>query len=526
MKLQLARTIYLSIPLLAVFMLSQLASAQCDQDITIYGSELYASGSVSFGSEIYQAGDVNNDGYPDILVVGDGSNYSSSLEATVFSGLNGELIRSFYNNPTRISGAGGFGHYDDDDYADIMVNGVVYSGLTGDTLANYFDVAQNAISAGDLNGDGKHDFLVTDINWSTTDGRVDVLSGANGDTLRSWIGRAGNKGTFGWSVAVAGDCDGDGVNDIIIGEPRYDNGISNRDAGKIYVYSGRTGSTLYSRVGPSGFIQFGYNVGGAGDVDNDGFDDILVSGHNESSSSPLSVWVWSVEERSVLHIVKGDDYKDEFGTAMDGIGDINNDGYDDFVVTAFRYDFSNTNYRNAGNVYIYSGIDGSIIQETYELNASPRQLLGKAVRGLGDVDGDGSPDFAVGAIWAKKAGDPSNDFRGAVYIYKCPIPTDVNELVEGVLPTGFGLTQNYPNPFNPETTFGFSIPVRANVLVEIFNIAGQKVRTLLDKTVSAGQHQISWNGENSSGKKVTSGVYLYRLSSGELTDSRKMILIK
>ncbi len=92
---------------------------------------------------------------------------------------------------------------------------------------------------------------------------------------------------------------------------------------------------------------------------------------------------------------------------------------------------------------------------------------------------------------------------------------------EDVLPTVFNLNQNYPNPFNPITTIRYSLPVATDVHFDIFNILGQKVQTLVDERQSAGEHTVLWNSEG-----FSSGIYLYRLSTDEATETKKMILLK
>ena len=87
-------------------------------------------------------------------------------------------------------------------------------------------------------------------------------------------------------------------------------------------------------------------------------------------------------------------------------------------------------------------------------------------------------------------------------------------------PTNFRLFQNYPNPFNPITTIKFNWPVRENVKIEIFNLLGQKVMTLVDKNYQAGQHKIEFNGEH-----IASGVYFYKITAGEFIETKKMILL-
>ncbi len=88
------------------------------------------------------------------------------------------------------------------------------------------------------------------------------------------------------------------------------------------------------------------------------------------------------------------------------------------------------------------------------------------------------------------------------------------------------LKNNYPNPFNPTTTISFSIPNDSNVELSIFNIKGQKVKTLVNEMLPAGEHSIIWNGRDSNGNRVSSGMYFYKLKAGDFQKVRKMILIK
>jgi len=94
------------------------------------------------------------------------------------------------------------------------------------------------------------------------------------------------------------------------------------------------------------------------------------------------------------------------------------------------------------------------------------------------------------------------------------------------LPNTFALTQNYPNPFNPETRISYALPVGASVEIVVYNIAGQKVRTLVNGHRPAGYHETVWDGRNASGNMVSSGIYFYRIIAGEFTQSRKMMLLK
>ncbi len=95
------------------------------------------------------------------------------------------------------------------------------------------------------------------------------------------------------------------------------------------------------------------------------------------------------------------------------------------------------------------------------------------------------------------------------------------------LPGSFTLAQNYPNPFNPQTTIKFALPRNETVRLEIFNMLGQKVRTLINAELSAGYHRFIWNGKNTLGEPVSSGIYFYRLQAGDaFVKIKKMTLIR
>ena len=104
--------------------------------------------------------------------------------------------------------------------------------------------------------------------------------------------------------------------------------------------------------------------------------------------------------------------------------------------------------------------------------------------------------------------------------------TGVESKDRNLKPLTIKLAQNFPNPFNPTTTISFDLPAAAQVEVNIFNAAGQKIRTLVNSGMNAGTHQIEWEGRNDTGQKVTSGVYLYQLKTNNYAKVMKMILAK
>jgi len=104
--------------------------------------------------------------------------------------------------------------------------------------------------------------------------------------------------------------------------------------------------------------------------------------------------------------------------------------------------------------------------------------------------------------------------------------TDVDDDAASLLPAQFVLHQNYPNPFNPSTTIAFDLPIRADVTLRIYNLMGQQIARLIDGSAEAGCHSLTWNGTTESGEPASSGVYFYRLETGNATFTKKMILLK
>jgi len=88
-------------------------------------------------------------------------------------------------------------------------------------------------------------------------------------------------------------------------------------------------------------------------------------------------------------------------------------------------------------------------------------------------------------------------------------------------PHQFALSQNYPNPFNPTTNISFNIPFASDVTLEVFNMQGQRVATLVNGMTSAGSHTVTFNAEN-----LSSGIYMYRLTAGSFVQTNKMMLVK
>lgn len=106
------------------------------------------------------------------------------------------------------------------------------------------------------------------------------------------------------------------------------------------------------------------------------------------------------------------------------------------------------------------------------------------------------------------------------------IATDVRETEDDNLPSDFELAQNYPNPFNPTTQIRFSLPEAGHVSLDIYNVLGRRVRTVLDQYMSAGIHEVTFDGRGDDGATLASGVYFYRMTHPDYVDNKKMLLLK
>ena len=401
----------------------------------------------AFGRSVSGAGDVNNDGFDDFIVGAnfDDSNGTDSGSARVFSGFDGSILYTFNGDSTgdrfgvSVSGAGdvnndGFddlivgSRFDDNNGTDSGsarvfsgADGTVLYALDGDSAGDEFGLSVSG--AGYFNNDDFADFIVgawLDDNNGTDSGSARVFSGVDGTILYTFNGdNAGDA--FGRSVSGAGDVDNDGRDDVIVGA-RFDdnNGTS---SGSARVFSGADGLPIYTFNGDSTGDEFGFFVSGAGDVNNDGRDDVIVGARSDDNNgfASGSARVFSGLNGMMLYTFDGDSAGDEFGRSVSGAGDVNNDGFDDVIVGA-RFD--DNNGFASGSARVFSGVDGSVLYAFDGDNTGDE--LGVSVSGAGDVNNDGIADIIVG-VW-QDDNNEVNSGSGSVYFsVVCSVcPGDVN----------------------------------------------------------------------------------------------------
>ncbi|MCH7879867.1 MAG: FG-GAP repeat protein, partial [candidate division Zixibacteria bacterium] len=185
-----------------------------------------------------------------------------------------------------------------------------------------------------------------------------ISSGAAPQCLPYYFTGEAAGDVFGISVSGAGDVNNDGFADLIVGALPNDAGGSN--AGRAYVYSGQTGALLHTFTGEAAGDWFGHSVSGAGDVNNDGFADLIVGGpgNNAGGGNAGRAYVYSGQTGALLHTFTGEAAVDFFGFSVSGAGDVNNDGFADLIVGAYRNDAGGS---DAGRAYVYSGQTGALL---------------------------------------------------------------------------------------------------------------------------------------------------------------------
>ncbi|GJM18186.1 MAG: hypothetical protein DHS20C14_03990 [Phycisphaeraceae bacterium] len=194
---------------------------------------------------------------------------------------------------------------------------------------------------------------------------------------------------FGWAVSELRDIDGDGLMEGIGSTPS-----GSQSRGRVVVFSGATGDILFEFDGPNPGDGLGYSVADAGDVDNDGFVDVIAGSPGRGGMGGVVVLSGNpASYGSIIWNLSGPEAGAGFGYAVSTLDDTNGDGHADFLVGASGVDGGTL---NEGRVYIYDGATGMVLRELEGSNTASA-LLGQGVAGVGDLDGDGVIDAAASA---------------------------------------------------------------------------------------------------------------------------------
>ncbi|MBI3817522.1 MAG: FG-GAP repeat protein [Planctomycetes bacterium] len=300
--------------------------------------------------------------------------------------------------------------------------------MTGDNLTvwNGFNPGDkfglSVARAGDVDGDGVVDTLVSAPGGN---GNVYLFSGFNPSAVQTIPGTGG--GYFGYSLAGATDIDGDGIPDFIVGTPQ---GSTPQLPGTLEFHNGTNGQVILQINGGSPTDLLGFSLAIVGDIDNDGYNEIMA-GLPGSNNSTGAVNVYNGHSGSLLYHFNGQVLGDLYGTAVAGVGDANGDGIPDLAVGAPMNSLSSP---LSGRIYMYSGSNGQIL---YRKSGSALQRFGSAVCGAGDINRDHYDDLIVGAPGA--AADPNNiEDPGHVYVLSGKTGQIVEVYTGEVVGDGFG----------------------------------------------------------------------------------------
>jgi hypothetical protein len=321
--------------------------------------------------QLGDAGDVNGDGYPDMIIGANGHNGGRGRAYLYYGG------PGMNNVPDKI-----------------------FDGQIADAL-----FAARVSCGSDVNGDGYADVLIGEIanpaKGSRTGRAYVYFGGPSMDTVPDVVFTGESAGSEFGLVASAGDVDRDGFDDIIIGAWRWGN-----DTGRAYLYlGGATMDTIADAVFTGAALgdRLGVSVRGLGDVNGDGYGDIGVGAYLNDAAGVDAGRAYIYYGGPVVDtvpdvVLTGEAADDDFGKSICGAGDVNRDGYADVAVGAFT---SDANGYNAGRGYVYFG--GSPMDKVPDVTLNGEAAgdhLGYWVGHAGDVNGDGFPDVLVGASFA------------------------------------------------------------------------------------------------------------------------------
>ncbi len=428
-------------------------SVVVDPDWTAESNLLNAN----LGYSVASAGDVNGDGYNDVIVGAPTFDMTTGLAHVYLGSATGPATTPDWT-ATGDQDFGGFGwsvatagDVNGDGYSDVIVGAPLYEGgafgegaafvylgsasglsLTpawaaqGDQGSSYFGFF--VATAGDVNGDGYSDVVVGAYNYDNgeqDEGRAFVyLGSATGlASAPAWTAE-GNQADakFGASVALAGDVNGDGYSDIIVGAPKFGTTNGFEDAGRAYLYLGSaTGlepAPAWTVDGEQERSSFALSVSTAGDVNGDGYSDVIVGAHSQDTDiadgGRVYVYFGSAEGLSAAPgwTVDGNQSKAGFGMSVFTAGDVNGDGCSDVVVGAYDYD---NGEQDEGRAFVYLGSPtGPPTAPAMVMVSSWRNAwLGWSVATAGDVNGDGYSDVIVGAPLY----DNGEAGEGAAFVY-------------------------------------------------------------------------------------------------------------
>jgi|GEM_PF-6162495 len=417
----------------------------------------------SFGFTVSSAGDVNKDGYGDVIVgayqYDNGQNDegrafvyhgSASGLSTVFN-WTAESNLEYSHFGYSVAGAG---DVNGDGFSDVTIAApgwydqtgkrlsgkvFVYNGTpnglelnpswTGESDQVYSEYGSSVSNAGDINGDGYSDIVVGApgyYNGEYAEGKAYIYNGSESglNIIPNWTFESNlSNALLGSSVSNAGDVNGDGYDDVIIGAPAYNN-----STGRVFLFHGSSmGLSVIANLqldGDQSKASFGRSVSSAGDVNADGFSDVIVGVPEfNKKGSLLEMLGFQTDEGKALVFhgsptgiisapkwaIEIDQSASYYGTSVSYAGDLNADGYSDVIVGATQYD------KGKGKAFVYYG-------NRFGLSSLPNWTTGedlstfvKSVSDAGDVNKDGFDDIIIGTLGYSVISGSAFVYHGSVY---------------------------------------------------------------------------------------------------------------
>lgn len=393
-----------------------------------------------FGYPLLAAGDADQDGYGDVAIGAYEYSNGQDEEGALFvfrggpDGLDPDPLWSAECNEVeaRCGTAGAIGDFDDDGFDDVVVGAsdrdgalpneggiMLYRGGAGNFGSTIVDTresgqesafaARHLANSGDVNGDGIDDLLVPIHSYSngqSDEGVAVLLLGtATGiSAVEAWAGESNDADAmFGWGVSTSrGDVDGDGFDDLLVGAPRW-GGTESRE-GRAFLYRGATipsGTAAWTAESGQANAELGRQVAFA-DVDGDGFSDVLVSVSRYDTAVDVDAGCVRLFHGSAAGLPAqpdwtkcGDAAGAWFGEALASAGDVNGDGFDDVLIGAFRFD---GDFTDEGRAELYLGGPAGLADEPVwtRRGGAASLFFGGSLGRAGDVNGDGKDDVLVG----------------------------------------------------------------------------------------------------------------------------------
>ncbi|MCA9444128.1 MAG: FG-GAP repeat protein, partial [Candidatus Omnitrophica bacterium] len=439
-------TNFLSVPTLEI----PLLGVGVDTNITILRADPQTQQG-RFGTEVAGLSDMNGDGFGDVAVT---VRANGRWGIRLFDGVSGASIRKISLED------GGFYYWGIafDSVPDVNLDGIdeivvgdpsrrlpnsptqagaayLFDGATGDLIhtvasinAEWLGLFGSAVAGiPDTNGDGRGDFIVgayaEDPGPTAFDvGRAYIYDGSSGELLHELVSEFQTlNANFGYSVAGTGDLNGDGFGDVIVGSPGE--GGHPVFTGRAYIFDGSSGELLWFFFPPDLETpnDFGKEVSGIPDIDNDGLWDIAIAapgeGYNLDGGPPLGrVYVYSSFDWRLLYTIISPDPKPyaEFGESIRGIPDVTGDTHGELLVGSAE---EGTN----GRAYLFNGVNGTWLRTFVSPNRSDRGFFGQSVAALPDADGDGLWDVVIGAPGEEPAGSPTDSGRAYLFYSSTPL---------------------------------------------------------------------------------------------------------